>query len=392
MISANCEAAIAAAQASGNALLKFISPNDVGITGSHQCGFYLPKDDGVWQLFTSQPPNRGEFGEQIVTIHWQIEKYETRSAIKWYGRKTRSEYRLTRFGRNFPYLTRDSVGDLLVLIPLGEGSFRGFLLDLEEDFEEIEAALGTRFARRWAIYSDGAPKEVTEGECTERRFREFAGQLTTFPTGDAFSRAAREAADECIQGFADCDLDSALLKLMDFEYRLFRMAERILCTAEVQRLFADIDDFLGTAATIMNRRKSRAGRSLENHVAALLSKSGIPHAIRPARIEGRPDIVIPSEVAYFDEVWPTERLFVVGVKTTCKDRWRQVLNEGRRTQHKYILTIQPGISEDQLLEMRAAGLSLVVPKPLHPDYPQATGIELLTFEDFARRVKVALGI
>ena len=38
------------------ALLKIISPNDAGITGTHQCGFYLPKS--VWQHFTGISPEK----------------------------------------------------------------------------------------------------------------------------------------------------------------------------------------------------------------------------------------------------------------------------------------------------------------------------------------------
>jgi len=51
---------------------------------------------------------------------------------------------------------------------------------------------------------------------------------------------------------------------MKAEYRLFKLVERQLCLDEVRRLFKDIDDFLSTAARIMNRRKTRAGRSMEN--------------------------------------------------------------------------------------------------------------------------------
>lgn len=390
MVSPNCEAAIDAARNSGNALLKFISANDAGVTGTHQCGFYLPRQDGVWQLFTRQPPNKDEFGKAIVTIHWQIERYETQSAITWYGKKTRSEYRLTRFGRNFPYLTRDSVGDLFVLVPEDTVTFRAFLLDLPDDIEELQAILGVQFGRQWAIYQDGAPRVETENECIERAFREFAEGLTNFPTGEAFSTAARQAVENCIRGFEHHDLDSALLRLMDSEYRLFRLAERALCTGEVQRLFRDVEDFLKTAATIMNRRKSRAGRSLENHVGALRARRGVPHVMRPAEIEGQPDVVIPSAAAYFDPTWPTDKLFVVGVKTTCKDRWRQVVNEAPRATHKYILTVQPGISEDQLRLMHQAGVSLIVPSSLHGDYPHTTNVEILTIEQFVDRVRVAL--
>src|SRR5437763_15448838 len=113
---------------------------------------------------------------------------------------------------------------------------------------------------------------------------------------------------------------------MDAEYRLFRLAERQLCQAEIVRVFKDVDDFLATASSIMNRRKSRAGRSLENHVEYLLRRSGIRHVMRPD-IDGKPDILIPSVDAYIDNSYPTNKLMIVGVKITCKDRWRQILHE-----------------------------------------------------------------
>ncbi len=116
---------------------------------------------------------------------------------------------------------------------------------------------------------------------------------------------------------------------MDGEYRLFRLAERQICQREFRQLFRDVDDFLQTASSIMNRRKSRAGRALENHVEQALTDARIPHKMRPG-IDGKPDVVIPSEDAYHNINYPLEKLFIVGVKTTCKDRWRQVLNEGKR--------------------------------------------------------------
>ena len=51
------ELAIADAIKHGKALLKFISPNDVGKTGSHQAGYYLPKKAAY--LFTPFPPEVG---------------------------------------------------------------------------------------------------------------------------------------------------------------------------------------------------------------------------------------------------------------------------------------------------------------------------------------------
>jgi len=386
MLSPFCERAIENAIHHGNALLKFISPNDVGLTGGHQCGFYLPKT--AYQMFTPYPPKKGEISKHPVTIEWQ-DDIVTKSVVTWYGAKTRSEYRLTRFGKGFPFLAADTVGDLLVLIPKTDAEFLAYILDLDEDIEEIQAALGVEVIESWGVYQNGAPQTETEDACIDRRFRRFAELLTDFPTGSAFSEETWQALRECVQRFNLMSPDAVLMAGMDAEYQLFRLVERQICQAEIVRVKKDVDDFLRTASSIMNRRKSRAGRSLENHVEYLLRAARIPHEMRP-KIDGKPDVVIPSRDAYYDSSYPLERLFIVGVKTTCKDRWRQVLNEGKRVSEKHILTIQQGISTNQLNEMHAASVTLVVPKQLHKDYPKQRNIKLLNLEEFISTVRTQL--
>jgi len=87
------------------------------------------------------------------------------------------------------------------------------------------------------------------------------------------------------------------------------MVERQVCQSEVVRAFKDVDDFLKTAASIMNRRKARAGKSLENHVEYLLRDAAIPFDSRP-RIDGsdEPDILIPGKAAYEDSKFPVDQL------------------------------------------------------------------------------------
>lgn len=382
-----CEMAVENAIRYGNALLKFISPNDAGLTGSHQCGFYLPKD--VHEMFTPYPPEKGTLTKHPVSIEWQGE-LTTESVVTWYGQKTRSEYRLTRFGKGFPFLTSDSVGNLLVLIPKNDAEFLAYVLDLDEDIEEIQASLGVEVVESWGVYQNGAPQIETEDECIDRLFRRFAEALEAFPSGAEFSEQAREALEECIEQFDNLSADRKLIDIMDAEYKLFRMAERQICQSEIVRVFKDVDDFLNTASSIMNRRKSRAGRSLENHVEYLLRSASVPHEMRPTDIDGKPDVVIPSTAAYFDEGYPTDKLFIVGVKTTCKDRWRQVLNEGKRVSEKHILTMQPTISSNQLNEMHAAKVTLVVPEKLHRQYPDNTDINLLNVAEFIESVHAKL--
>jgi hypothetical protein len=74
--------------------------------------------------------------------------------------------------------------------------------------------------------------------------------------------------------------------------------------------------------------------------------------------------------------FPTEQLHMLAVKTTLKDRWRQVLAEADRISPKHLLTLQPAISAAQTDEMRGQNLQLVVPAPLHGTF-QSTQQEWL---------------
>lgn len=385
MASPIAERAITDATTVGRALLKFISPNDVGITGSHQCGFYLP--GAVWQLFTPHPPTKGSNAKSWPKVLWQDGRV-TESCVTWYGTRTRNEYRLTRFGKEFPYLTDDTVGSLLVLIPKSHEEFIAYVVDTDDDIAEVQSALGVETGQRWGLF-DSAAKPVPESEddCIERHFRKFQANLEAFPSTIKFSNAARQALIECVSEFAKHSPDDRLMACMDAEYRLFRHVERQLCQGDIHRLFKSVDDFLSTASSILNRRKSRAGRSLEHHVEQLLREEGIPFASKPSLVEGEPDILIPSVQAYLDPRFPLDRLCMIGVKTTCKDRWRQVLNEAQRMKQRHILTIQPGISSSQMEEMRKAGVSLIVPKRLHKHYPPDRKLHIYDVAAFMKYAK-----
>lgn len=150
MASSNGERAIEEALNVGRAILKSISPNDVGLTGGHQSGFYLLKP--AWELFTPFGPVKGRNDDSEVRVTWQ-DGTVTNSCVKWYG-KAKSEYRLTRFGKGFPFLHEDVVGDLLVIIPVSYAEFSAFVLDLDEDIEEIQTALGVEVLdKHGAVYN-----------------------------------------------------------------------------------------------------------------------------------------------------------------------------------------------------------------------------------------------
>ncbi len=378
MASPACERAIEDAGKYGKALLKFISPNDVGRTGGHQCGYYLPKH--VWQAFTPNPPEKGRNSDHPVTVLWPDGR-KTSSKVKWYGQRTRSEYRLTGFGRDFPWRTPDNVGDLLVLIPKSRDEFIAHVLDTDDDISELQAALGIEVLQSWQLYQEGQTAAETEDACLNKAFRAFAEAVEQFPEVRIFSEATRKAILGCVAGFKDLSADEQLVRLIDEEYKLYKMVERKVYQSDVTRLFRDIDEFLKTALSILQARKSRAGRSLENHVEYLLRQAGIPHQMRQVVDGTCPDILIPGKAEYEDRSYPDAKLFMVGLKMTCKDRWRQVLKEAPRIPRKHILTLQKGISGRQLGEMRDAQVTLIVPESLHRDYRDNRG-EILSVHAF----------
>lgn len=76
----------------------------------------------------------------------------------------------------------------------------------------------------------------------------------------------------------------------------------------------------------------------------------------------KPDFVFPNGKCYHNLEFPGDLLTILGAKTTCKDRWHQVLNEADRIPNKHLFTLQRGVSRNQLQEMKDEHLTLVVPR------------------------------
>lgn len=237
---------------------------------------------------------------------------------------------------------------------------------------------------------------VSADDWLERLLRAFPAGL---PPTRKFSAFAREAAGEVDPR---ADPDQTLLTWMDVEERLFMTYERHIVGDRLQQGFiidgvADVDGFVRYSLEVQNRRKSRAGYALGHHVEALLEIHAIPHK-REATTEKRngPDFLFPGEACYHDPDWPADLLLMLGVKTSCKDRWRQVLAEADRISCKHLLTLEPGISQTQTDEMRKEKLRLVLPRPLHGSFRPAQQPELAAvaeFIDLARAVgETAIGL
>ena len=149
------------------------------------------------------------------------------------------------------------------------------------------------------------------------------------------------------------------------------------------------------ANMVLNRRKSRAGKSLEHHLSAVFEGNDIQYTAQ-AVTEGnkRPDFLFPSQAAYHNAAFPTEKLISLAAKTTCKDRWRQVINEADRLRGlpKYLCTLQQGISPAQMDEMQSENVILVVPRPYITSYPADRRDRIWTVTKFVEYVREAEGL
>ena len=229
----------------------------------------------------------------------------------------------------------------------------------------------------------------------EERVREMFGE--EFPGTEEFSGFVQKENLEFIDPVHDPD--GALVELMTEEELWFRALETAVFRKSLNEAFdsvegivfsdmdrAQIDKLQEVVRSAQNRRMSRAGAAFENHIAFILRFNQIRFTAQARTERSRTDFVFPGQREYDDPAFPVVSLRMLGAKTTCKDRWRQVLKEGARITIKHLITMEPSISERQTSEMYESGIRLVVPSQLHPTYKDTQLESILTFGDFIREV------
>jgi len=178
---------------------------------------------------------------------------------------------------------------------------------------------------------------------------------------------------------------------------LFRTLEKHIISERLSLGFNnDVEGFLSFSLSVQNRRKSRVGLALENHLQNVFRACRIRYQ-RSATTEGRsrPDFLFPGEEQYRDRTFDSLHLTMLGVKSTCKDRWRQVLAEAARIDRKHLFTLETSISTNQTGEMQANHLQLVIPRGLHDTYSseQKTWLlDLTRFIDIIREKQALAGL
>jgi hypothetical protein len=262
---------------------------------------------------------------------------------------------------------------ILWLFGLSDVTHPGFSIKGEIESDQLKL----EFASRYILDQLGVEIEDTDENHLDQMMRLFSG---TFPTTKIFSEYARSTLALDVSE----DPDGLLLAWIEREEVLFRTLERHLIGDRLRKGFTDdVDGFIGFSLSIQNRRKARAGSALENHLEFLLRHHRIRYS-RSAQTEGRakPDFLFPGASEYHLSSFPTDGLTVLGVKSSCKDRWRQVLAEADRILEKHLLTLEPGISEHQTVEMQSKRVHLILPKEIHATYNAVQQHWLLTVAEF----------
>lgn len=262
----------------------------------------------------------------------------------------------------------------------------GFVFEPREIGTDTDAELD--FAARYILDELGIEPAEPEADRLDTIIEPLGLE---FPMAREFSQLARSSMPEVL---AVDDPDLALVAWMDREEQLFRRLERRIVAAGIKDGFrgsheGDVDSgFLPFSLGVQGRRKARAGQALENHLEAVFAAQRIRYVRSVETEEGyKPDFLFPGEDEYHTRQYPGARLTMLGAKSTLKEGWRQVLSEAARIPEKHLLTLEPGISENQTDEMRAEKLQLVVPRRLHDTYRLAQQAWLVDVASFISLVR-----
>jgi hypothetical protein len=204
-----------------------------------------------------------------------------------------------------------------------------------------------------------------------------------FPTTAIMSAFAREQIR--VDG---SDADAALVAWLDREEQLFRALEEVIIGKRIKQAFDSVDDFIQFSLTVQNRRKSRMGHALQHHLTEVFTRHKIQFKAQ-AKTEGgnKPDFIFPGEAEYHAPSFDASLLLMLGVKSSAKDRWRQILPEAARIKDKHLCTLQPGISENQTDQMANERVQLVIPSSVHATYTDAQRAKLLSVSGFIDLVR-----
>jgi hypothetical protein len=370
------------------------------------------------KIFGSEKIN---FTARYIYLHDDEEKiFSDNGILTWYdareGHATRTEYRLYYSENNvlnkaetgdLIVICKKSIDELFIIIAPESSSSENQLLwlfGLNESKGEFKTGNKDQLPLNFVVKDLAEEKNILSfgdkfilnelgidiQESTQNYLENLLKKFgTSFPKTSEFSEYARATAGKYS---AIDEPDETLLLWMDHEERLFKTFEKHLLQEKLKLGFGanghDPDEFISFSLSVQNRRKARAGWAFENHIAYLLTINKIKYSKgQKTERNNKPDFIFPHIHLYNDINFPPEHLTMLGVKTSAKDRWRQVLSEADRIKFKHLITLQPAISKNQTDEMKSQDLQLVVPSGIRISYSDEQQKEIILVKDFIKLVR-----
>ena len=260
----------------------------------------------------------------------------------------------------------------------------GLRFEVQNFEEDGDARLD--FASRFILDEIGIEYEDPHANTLDAIIDRFG---LIFPTTAEFSDIARLTLPEI--DAAD-DADGALLAWLNQEEAMFRRLEKKIVVNRISEGFVndgnvDVDGFIKYSLGVQNRRKSRMGHSFENHLRAVFDAHHLRYDRQVITEKGkRPDFIFPGKQEYFDAEFRVDLLTMLAAKSTCKDRWPQVLPEAEKIVQKHLATLEPAISKAQTDTMRDSNVQLIVPLGIQSSYAADQQLWLWSVADFLKLV------
>lgn len=373
-------------------IVKRLSGNDTGITGGHQSGIYVSADfmkQAVPSVINTKVLNHTVEVSCYIPSHdclktgIQAKYYNNKFFPKLGLKKKYDEFRLTRW-KQTPLQDVDNTGSICVLAGLYENDKTILLCWVAKSIEEenqIELWLGKEVEPGFIYNSQSA--ETTAATSLDQNLPDSWNKI--FPSGkEIFQLVEERIPQKNWKG----DVDNLILKRRKLEFEIFEEVEKREILPIIKEGFTSVSKFIHYANSIVNRRKSRAGTSLELHLESIFKYEGLNFETQVVTEQNKkPDFIFPSAADYHNINFPDNKLHMLASKTCCKDRWRQVINEADRIKHKHLFTLQEGVSVNQLDEIYQHGIILVVPEPTKKSFPAKYRQKIMNLTGFVDLIK-----
>lgn len=381
--------------------IKKLSRNDCvwadGAEFGHQNGVYIPREIRETDFFPTLKnvnPAKPHIFESPVKTFWPGTGEFKTSNLKHYSNKgpemhftgVPKEYfaELTPASLLIGGVLKKSHGEshhwfMVIDSALDEAEILETMFDLDADFHfglfKPESSL--------RIPQDESEKLIEEisKSLTSGNLVSFISSVSKLPSP---SLLASKAQQEYLSQHGLAKLDpylienpgDAIMKISrDIEYKLYKRAELRHRAAEVVRIITEKNADIVTAvvrgfpeldATFLSasqHRKSRAGRSFEQHIGQLLTDGNISFEEQAVAGGRRPDFVLPNLITLTDKARSFDGALVLSAKTTLRERWKQITLE-KFDCSLFLATVDDRVSADAINDMQRQKICLIVPESL----------------------------